>query len=160
MAFDHELIPGVEAVELGRSEWLALRAVRMVGAGRRHCPGLAAIFEERLGRQGSCALSGIAKLTERLPAESARRLTLGCPSVRGVTWDEAAILAVMEASQRSDALEIFRWLKRLAVPAISPDLQKALVWTSTAFVAAGKPFDPCVAGLSRAVRPRAEPAAR
>ena len=66
----------------------------------------------------------------------------------------------MEASQRSDALEIFRWLKRLAVPAISPELQKALFWTSRGFVAAGKPFDPCVAALSRAARPRTEPAAR
>ena len=159
MSFEHELIPGIEAVDLGGSEWLALRAVRMVGVGRRHCPGLAAIFEERLGRQGSFALSGIAKLTARLPAESARRLTLGLPCVRGVTWDEAAILAVMEASQRSDAPEIFRWLRRLAVPSISPEMQRGLIWTSTAFVTAGKPFDPRIANLSRAVRPPTAPAA-
>lgn len=159
MAFEQELIPDVEAIDLGRSEWLALRAVRMVGVGRRNCPGLAAIFEERLGRQGRHALSGIARITERLPVESARKLTLGWPCVRGVTWDEAAILAVMEASQRSDAVEIFRWLKRLGVPAISLELQKGLVWSSTAFVAAGKGFDPSIANLTRAVRPRIEPAA-
>lgn len=153
VAFETELIPGVEAVELGRSEWMALRAVRMVGIGRRKCPGLAAIFEERLGRQGPQALSGIARITERLPLESARKLTLGWPCVRGVTWDEAAILALMEASQSSNSAGIYLWLKRLGVSAVSPELQKGLIWTSTAFVAAGKAFDPCVTGLSRAVRP-------
>ena len=147
---DHELIPGVEIAALGASERLVIGAIRMIAAGRRKCPALTGAFETHLTSQGAAAAQGVTMLALALPAESQRKLTLGWLCVRGVTWDEAAILAVLEAAVRAEPREIAMWLTRLGVDAPSPLLQRGIAWTAAAFSIAEKPFDTDVARLTRA----------
>jgi hypothetical protein len=147
---DHELIPGVALGALGVSERLVIGAMRLIGAGRGRCPMLSQAFENHLGSQGSAGARGVVLLTHALASESQRKLTLGWLCVRGVTWDEAGILALLEAAQRSDAQGIARWLSRLGVGQPSAVLQRGIAWTAAAFSVAGQPFDPDVASLTRA----------
>jgi hypothetical protein len=150
MAFDLELIPGLAVDDLRAPERLALWSMRLVGVGRGRCPKLETAYSELLGREGQSALAGIRLLTEQLPAESSRRLTLGWPCARGVTWDEAAILALIEAAQRSASREISTWLRRLGVGLVGPQLQRGIAWTSAAFVVADYGFSSNIAELTRA----------
>ncbi len=147
---DDEILPGVTLTALGISERLMIGGLRLIAAGRGRCPNLTRAFENHLGSQGATAAQGAAILAHALCAESQRKLTLGWLCVRGVTWDEAAILALLEAAQRSDTPGIVRWLKRLGIAAPSPALQRGLAWSSAAFLIAGKPFDPDVARLTHA----------
>ena len=151
---DHEIVPGVVIAALGPSERLLLGGLRLIASGRGRCPMLVRGFESLLGSQGSGAAQGAAILAERLCAESGRKLTLGWMSIRGVTWDEAAILALLEAAQRTDAPAIARWMSRLGIASPSPALQRGLAWTAAAFSVAGKPFDPDVATLTQVKRSR------
>lgn len=147
---DHEIIPGVALGALGLSERLMIGAIRMIGAGRGKCPNLSGAFENHLGSQGEAGAQGANILAYALCAESQRKLTLGWLCVRGVTWDEAAILAMLEAAQRADSAGVARWLSRLGVGAPSPALQRGIAWSAAAFAIAGKAFDPDVASLTRA----------
>lgn len=147
---DHELIPGVALGGLGPSERLMIGALRLIASGRGRCPMLTRAFETHLGSQGAAAAQGASILAHALSAESKRKLTLGWMCVRGLTWDEAAILAMLEAAQRSDTHGIARWLSRLGVGTPSVALQRGLAWSAAAFAVAGKAFDPDVARLTRA----------
>ena len=147
---DHELIPGVNLCALGASERLMLGALRLIAAGRGRCPRLVEAFESHLGSQGVTAARGATILAHALSSESQRKLTLGWLCVRGVTWDEAAILAMLEAAQRSDAADISKWLTRLGIAQASPVMQRGITWSAAAFVVAGKPFDRDIANLTRA----------
>lgn len=147
---DHELIPGVMLGALGVSERLMVGALRLIVAGRGRCPRLTQAFENHLGSQGATGARGATLLAHGLAGESQRKLTLGWLCVRGVTWDEAAILAMLEAAQRSDAQGIARWLSRLSIASPSPVLQRGVAWSAAAFSVAGQPFDPDVASLTRA----------
>lgn len=147
---DHELIPGVNLCALGASERLMLGALRLIAAGRGRCPRLVEAFESHLGSQGVTAARGATILAHTLSAESKRKLTLGWLCVRGVTWDEAAILAMLEAAQRSDSAGISRWLGRLGIPQMTPVMQRGIAWSAAAFAIADKPFDRDVANLTRA----------
>ena len=89
-------------------------------------------------------------LAHSLSSDSRRNLTLGWLCVRGVTWDEAAILAMLEAAQRSDSSAIAKWRSRLGIGQPSPVLQRGVVWSAAAFAVAGRPFDRDVANLTRA----------
>lgn len=146
----HEIIPGVQVCALGASERLFLGGLRLIASGRGRCPMLARAFESLLGSQGAGAAQGATILADRLCAESGRKLTLGWMCIRGVTWDEAAILAMVEAAQRADAPAIARWLSRLGIGHPSPALQRGLAWTAAAFDVAGERFDPDVATLTQA----------
>jgi hypothetical protein len=147
---DHEIIPGVSLGALGLSERLMIGGLRLIAAGRGKCPNLGRAFENHLGSQGSVAAHGAGLLAQGLCSESERKLTLGWMCVRGVTWDEAAILGMLEAAQRSDAPRIARWLSRLGVGSPGPMLQRGIAWSAAAFSVAGKPFDPDVEMLTRA----------
>ena len=147
---DHELIPGVALGALGASERLMIGALRLIAAGRGRCPMLTNAFETHLGSQGVTAARGATILAHALSSESQRKLTLGWLCVRGMTWDEAAILAMLEAAQRSDAPDVSKWLKRLGITQASPVMQRGITWSAAAFVVAGKPFDRDVANLTRA----------
>lgn len=147
---EHEIVPGVQVHALGASERLFLGGLRLVASGRGRCPMLVRAFESLLGSQGASAAQGTAILADKLCGESGRKLTLGWMSVRRVTWDEAAILAMLEAAQRADAQAIARWLSRLGIGQPSPALQRGLAWTAAAFAVAGKRFDPDVATLTQA----------
>lgn len=152
MVQDHELVPGVRAAALAPPERLSLAAIRLIAMGRGQCPGVARAFDDLLGTQGKVALKGLATLARLLPQESRRGLCLGWICVRGVSWDEAAILALLEGAQRSDADAVALWLGRLGLPAASHDLRKGLAWSAAAFAVSGKAFDPAVAHLTRAER--------
>lgn len=147
---DHEIIPGVALGALGLSERLMIGGLRLIAAGRGRCPNLARAFETHLGSQGAIAAQGANLLAHGLSAESARKLTLGWMCVRGLTWDEAAILALLVAAQRTDSDRIARWLSRLGVASPSPALQRGVAWSAAAFSVAGKPFDRDVETLTRA----------
>ncbi len=147
---DHEIIPGVALGALGVSERLVVGSLRLIAAGRGKCPNLGRAFENHLGSQGPIAVHGASLLAHSLCSESERKLTLGWLCVRGVTWDEAAILALLEAAQRSDSQRIARWLSRLGVDQPSPMLQRGIAWSAAAFSVAGKPFDRDVETLTRA----------
>ncbi len=68
------------------------------------CPRLTQAFENHLGSQGMAGARGATDPGARAGARRASaQLTLGWLCVRGVTWDEAGILAMLEAAQRSDA---------------------------------------------------------
>lgn len=147
---DHEIIPGVALNALGMSERLMIGALRMIGAGRGKCPNLSVAFESHLGSQGAAGAQGASMMTFALCAESRRKLTLGWFCVRGVTWDEAAILAMLEAALRAEPREIALWLGRLGIDTPSPALQRGIAWTAAAFCIADKAFDPDVGRLTRA----------
>ena len=147
---DHELIPGVALGALGVSERLMIGALRLIAAGRGRCPMLTQAFENHLGSQGGAGARGATLLAHGLASESRRKLTLGWLCVRGVTWDEAAILAMMEAAQRSDSKDIAKWLARLGIDSPSPVMQRGIAWSAAAFSVAGRPFDPDIAGITRA----------
>ena len=147
---DHELIPGVMLGALGGSERLMIGALRLIAAGRGRCPVLTNAFESQLGSQGMAGARGATILAHALSSESQRKLTLGWLCVRGVTWDEAAILAMLEAAQRTDSAGIARWLSRLGIGQPSPVLQRGIAWSAAAFSVAGKPFDRDVGNLTRA----------
>lgn len=147
---DHELIPGVALGALGASERLVIGAMRLVAAGRGACPAMSRAFTDRLGSQGEAGARGVMTVAHRLPAESQRKLTLGWLCVRGLTWDEAAILGLLEAAQRADTAMIARWFGRLGVDRPSAALQRGVAWTAAAFTVAGLGFDPAVANLTRA----------
>jgi hypothetical protein len=155
MVEQHELIPGVALAALGTPERLVVGSLRLIGSGRRECPVLVQAFEDQLGSQAEAGLDGLITLATCLPLESGRKLTLGWLCVRGVTWDEAAILAMIEAAQRSDAGDIARWLGRLGVTQPSAPLQRGLAWISAALSIADRAFDPSVAHLTRAEVSRA-----
>lgn len=147
---DHELIPGVAFNALGASERLMIGGLRLIAAGRGRCPNLTRALESHLGSQGAIAARGATLLAHSLCSESQRKLTLGWLCVRGVTWDEVAVLAMLEAAQRAQSKEIARWLTRLGIDAPSPVLQRGIAWSAAAFEVAGKPFDPDIASLIRA----------
>lgn len=147
---EHEIVPGVAIAALGSSERLLLGGLRLIASGRGRCPMLVRGFESLLGSQGASAAQGATILAERLCGESSRKLTLGWMCIRGVTWDEAAILALLETAQRADAPAIARWMSRLGIAQPSAALQRGLAWTAAAFSVAGKEFDPDVATLTRA----------
>jgi len=135
---------------LGVSERLIIGALRLIGAGRGRCPMLTTAFENHLGSQGSIGARGVTILAHTLSAENQRKLTLGWLCVRGVTWDEAAILAMLEASQRTDAHGIARWLTRLGIASPSAVMQRGIAWSAAAFSVAGQPFDRDIGGITRA----------
>ena len=147
---DYELIPGVMLEALGASERLMIGSLRMIAAGRGRCPVLTHAFENHLGSQGAAGAAGAMILAHSLSTDSQRKLTLGWLCVRGVTWDEAAILALLEAAQRSDSPAIAKWLSRLGIGQPSPVLQRGIAWSAAAFALAGRPFDRDVASLTRA----------
>lgn len=147
---DHELIPGVMLEALGASERLMIGSLRMIAAGRGRCPVLTSAFESHLGSQGVAAARGATILAHALSSESKRKLTLGWLCVRGVTWDEAGILAMLEAAQRSDSPAIAKWLSRLGIAQPSPVLQRGIAWSAAAFAVTSRPFDSDVAKLTRA----------
>jgi hypothetical protein len=149
MVHEHELVPGARIAALEPSERLALGALRLIAAGRSSCPAVIRSFDDRLGCQGASALKGLTTVARLLPAESKRKLCLGWLCVRGVTWDEAAILGLLEAAQRSDAEGVTTWLERLGVDEASRELRKGLAWAVAGFVVTGKGFDPAVAHLTR-----------
>lgn len=150
MPEDHELIPGVCLAALGAPERLLIGAMRLVGSGRRACPVMRSAFEAQLGHQSEMALNGLVTLATCLPLESGRKLTLGWLCVRGVTWDEAAILALAEAAQRADSRDIATWLRRLGVSQPSCPLQRGLAWLAASFSTADRMFDPSVANITLA----------
>lgn len=150
MPEEHELIPGVFLAALGAPERLLIGALRLVGTGRHACPVMQKAFENHLGHQAEAGLNGLVTLATCLPLESGRKLTLGWLCVRGVTWDEAAILALVEAAQRSNSRDIARWLGRLGVTQPSCPLQRGLAWLAAAFSTADRAFDHSVAHLTRA----------
>jgi len=123
---DFELIPGVMLEALGASERLMIGSLRMIAAGRGRCPVLTEAFENHLGSQGVKGACGAMILAHSLSSDSQRKLTLGWLCVRGVTWDEAAILAMLEAAQRSDSPAIAKWLSRLGIGRPSPILQRGI----------------------------------
>lgn len=149
MVQEHELVPGVQVAALGETERLVVGAVRLIGVGRGQCPALARAFDDRLGVRGGPTLKGLRNLATLLPAESARKLTLGWLCVRGLTWDEAAILALLEAAQRADAGDMGLWFARLGVASPSRDIRRAAAWAVAAFVISGKGVDPSTAHLTR-----------
>jgi hypothetical protein len=152
----HELIPGVSARALAQPERMTLGALRLMAAGRGDCPGVQQVFDQQMGSQGQPAADGLATLGRLLPFESGRKLTLGWLCVRGVTWDEAAILALIEAGQRASVPEISMWFGRLGVAHPSPALQRGLAWAAAAFSIADKMFfDPSVREISVACTPPA-----
>ncbi len=153
MSMEHELIPGVAIGALGSPERLALWGLRLIAAGRGDCPHLDRSFEDMLGSQGVTAVRGLTSIAQRLPKESGRPLTLGWLCVRGVTWDEAAILALLEGAQRSDVMTIDKWFRRLSIELPSPAIQRGLAWASASFSLSDCGFDPDIANLSRATRP-------
>lgn len=150
MVRDDELVPGVKAAALAASERLTLTALRLIAAGRSQCPALSRSFDGHLGVQGRTAFRGILALARLLPLESRRKLSLGWICVKGVTWDEAAILALLEAAQRSDADAIAVWMQRLGLETPSRELKKGLAWAAAAFAVSDKAFDPEIATLTRA----------
>ncbi len=147
---DDEIIPGVALGALGLSERLMVGGLRLIAAGRGRCPNLARAFENHLGSQGAAAAQGAAMVATQLCAQSKRKLTLGWLCVRGVTWDEAAILAMLEAAQRASPREIALWLSRLGVETPSAVLQRGIAWSAAAFCIGGKPFDADIARLTHA----------
>lgn len=149
---NHELIPGVMLGALGVSERLMIGALRLIAAGRGRRPKLTQAFENHLGSQAHVAARGATILAYTLSSESRRKLTLGWLCVRGVTWDEAAILALLEAAQRSEPEGIVRWLSRLSIGQPSPVMQRGIAWSAAAFAVAEQTFDPDVANLTRASR--------
>jgi hypothetical protein len=153
MAYDHELVQGVDICSLGAPERLALLGFRLIASGARSAPQLADAFQRMLHQQGRAAITGLETLADRLPLESQRPITLCAASVRGVSYDEAAVLALLEAAQRSAARDIYTWLRRLGVHAMSPDLQRGIVWAAAAFIASDQRFDPSVARLTWARKP-------
>jgi hypothetical protein len=155
MVDEHELIPGVAVRALAQPERMTLGALRLMAAGRGDCPTLRQVFDEQMESQGQPAADGLATLVRRLPLESGRKLTLGWLCVRGVTWDEAAILALIEAGQRASVPEISMWFARLGVDQPSPALQRGLAWAAAAFMIADKMFDPGIGELGAATVPPA-----
>ncbi|MBI1255610.1 MAG: hypothetical protein GC196_14870 [Hyphomonas sp.] len=87
----------------------------MISLGKGRCPALLAALEHELGAKAPAAHDGLATMVSLLPLESHRRLTLGGSCFSGVTWDEAAILALLEATQRAHADGISIWMERLGV---------------------------------------------
>jgi hypothetical protein len=153
MVDEHELIPGVAARALAQPERMTLGALRLMAAGRGDCPTLRSVFDQQMESQGQPAADGLQTLARLLPLESGRKLTLGWLCVRGVTWDEAAILALIEAGQRASVPEISTWFGRLGVGQPSPALQRGLAWVAAAFVIADKTFDPDIGRIGMASAP-------
>ncbi len=135
-----ELVPGVSMVSLGVGERLALSALRLTSSGAASCGAIERVFDDMLSGNAAPALDGLRTMASLLPCESERTLTLGLPCARGVTWDEAAILALLEAAQRSDAAAIETWFRRLDVRRPSMLLQRGLTWLSAAFAVSSCAF--------------------
>ncbi len=117
---------------IGVGERLVLSALRLISSGQNSCGAIHRVFDDMLGDGAPVALDGMRTISVLLPRESERTLTLGALCVRGVTWDEAAILALLEAAQRSDVRSIMMWFGRLGVKQPTGRLQRGLAWLSGA----------------------------
>ena len=144
-----EAIGDIDFLDLPEADRLALALVRLIAASGGRCPTAQTMLWTLLGRSGPATHSGLAILAARLAAESRRRLTLGQPCCRQITWDEAALLALLSASQRHDAKAISTWIRRLGVDGASTLLQHGLAYAAAALLEGGFALAEDAAGLAR-----------
>ena len=152
-----EGLPGVLASELGEAERLIVACFRLISIGKGHCPALLHGMKSELGASAQLAHDGLSTTVFLLPDESCRRLTLGEPCFPGITWDEAAILALLESAQRSDPDQIGKWFRRLGVFRPSSMVQKGIARTAAAFAVSGQVLASEIADLTLAKPLRTSP---
>ena len=143
-----ELVPGSSIAGVGASERLVISALRLTASGRASCGGIQRVCDDMLGPNAPAVLEGLRSLAFLLPGESARVLTLGAPCARGLTWDEAGILGLLEAAQRSDVEGIGLWFRRLGIEAPSLPLQRAVAWMAAGLASSDHGFAPETAELA------------
>jgi hypothetical protein len=161
MSLDFELIPGASPCALGPAERVALFSFRLLASGGGRCPTLQMVLSDILGKQGPVAHAGLDLLVRSMNAQARRKLAVGCPCMKGLTWDEAAVLGLIAAAQHAEPALIARWFDRLGVHTPRHDAQRGLVWAATAFSVAGFLFDPDVGDLGlAAIKARRAPRLR
>jgi hypothetical protein len=156
MTTSGELIDDLSVADLSPLARALLCTLRMIAAGRGACPRIPLILAERLGPSlARCATEGMRKLVPHLPEQCARRLTLAPLCCAGVSWDEAAILALIDAAAEESAPGIAHWLGKLAIQQPSDGLQEALATVAAAMVDANMFARVDIVGVTR--RPHGPP---
>jgi hypothetical protein len=150
MTTSGELIDDLSVADLSPLARALLFALRMIAAGRGACPRIPMVLAESLGPSlARCATEGMSKLVPHLPEQCARRITLAPLCCAGVSWDEAAILALIDAAAEESATGIAHWFGKLTIQRPSDGLQNALATVAAATVDANMLARVDIVGVTR-----------
>jgi hypothetical protein len=130
--------------------------MRLMALGYRGCPKVVLAIADVVGtahaRPATQSLFGFLACVSN---ESARRLVMAGLCGRCISWDEAALLALLDAAVKADTAEIARWMRRLGVVRPSDDLQENLARLAAALAEANASTAIAVPGVTVRSIPRA-----
>jgi hypothetical protein len=157
MSAHTEEIPGVAVTELSPTERTLVWAFRTMAAA----PACDARLRFGLGsilppEQTDGAAHLLRRTFRSIELQSLRTIIIGVTPSRGVTWDEAALLALFAAA-RTDQGAARLWARRLGVSDLDPTTLADLRATATMFAQRGAVSPPHIPGVTSPRLPAHEP---